>query len=52
MQSFGNFFPQKIKDQSTFYLPAGDGKVSFVDARDIGAVAVEGSCRQIAIFKT
>ena len=41
MQSFGNFFPQKIKDQSTFYLPAGDGKVSFVDARDIAAIAVE-----------
>jgi uncharacterized protein YbjT (DUF2867 family) len=41
MQSFGNFFPQKIKDQSTFYLPAGDGKVSFVDVRDIAAIAVE-----------
>jgi uncharacterized protein YbjT (DUF2867 family) len=41
MQSFANFFPQKIKDQSTFYLPAGDGKVSFVDVRDIAAVAVE-----------
>jgi uncharacterized protein YbjT (DUF2867 family) len=41
MQSFANFFPQKIKDQSTFYLPAGDGKVSFVDARDIAAVAVQ-----------
>jgi uncharacterized protein YbjT (DUF2867 family) len=41
MQSFGNFFPQKIKDQSTFYLPAGDGKVSFVDVRDIAAIAVQ-----------
>jgi uncharacterized protein YbjT (DUF2867 family) len=41
MQSFANFFPQKIKDQSTFYLPAGDGKVSFVDVRDIAAIAVE-----------
>lgn len=25
----------------TFYLPAGDGKVSFVDVRDIAAIAVE-----------
>jgi uncharacterized protein YbjT (DUF2867 family) len=41
MQSFANFFPQRIKDQSVFYLPAGDGKVSFVDARDIAAVAVQ-----------
>jgi uncharacterized protein YbjT (DUF2867 family) len=41
MQSFATFFPQKIKEQGTFYLPAGDGKVSFVDARDIASVAVE-----------
>jgi uncharacterized protein YbjT (DUF2867 family) len=41
MQSFVSFFPQKIKDQSVFYLPAGDGKVSFVDVRDIAAIAVE-----------
>lgn len=30
---------QTIKTQSAFYLPAGDHKVSFVDARDIAAVA-------------
>ena len=24
-----------------FYLPAGDGKASFVDVRDIAAIAVE-----------
>jgi uncharacterized protein YbjT (DUF2867 family) len=41
MQSFATFFPQKIKEQGTFYLPAGDGKVSFVDVRDIAAIAVE-----------
>ncbi len=29
-----------IKNQNAFYLPAGDGKVSFVDVRDIAAVAV------------
>lgn len=41
MQSFTNFFPQKIKEQGIFYLPAGDGKISFVDVHDIAAVAVE-----------
>ncbi len=41
MQSFATFFPQKIKEQGTFYLPAGDSKVSFVDVRDIAAIAVE-----------
>ena len=41
MQSFIDFIPQKIKEQDTFYLPAGDGKVSFVDVRDIAAVAVQ-----------
>jgi uncharacterized protein YbjT (DUF2867 family) len=41
MQSFATFFPQNIKEQGAFYLPAGDGKVSFVDARDIAAVAVQ-----------
>jgi uncharacterized protein YbjT (DUF2867 family) len=41
MQSFVSFFPQKVKDQGVFYLPAGDGKVSFVDVRDIAAIAVE-----------
>lgn len=35
------YFPQNIKEQGAFYLPAGDGKVSFVDARDIAAVAVQ-----------
>lgn len=40
MQNFVNFFAQTIKNQSAFYLPAGDGKVSFVDVRDIAAVAV------------
>jgi uncharacterized protein YbjT (DUF2867 family) len=39
MQNFVNFFGQTIRTQSAFYIPAGDGKVSFVDARDIAAVA-------------
>jgi uncharacterized protein YbjT (DUF2867 family) len=41
MQNFVNFLSQTIKEQDSFYLPAGDGKVSFVDIRDIAAVAVQ-----------
>ena len=41
MQNFVTFFSQSIKEQGAFYLPAGDGKVSFVDVRDIAAVAVQ-----------
>ena len=41
MQSFVDFIPQKVREQGTFYLPAGDGKVSFVDVRDIATVAVQ-----------
>ena len=41
MQNFINFFGQTIKTQNAIYVPAGDGKVSFVDARDIAAVAAE-----------
>jgi uncharacterized protein YbjT (DUF2867 family) len=41
MQNFINFFGQTIKNQNAFYLPAGDGKVSFVDVRDIAAVVAK-----------
>lgn len=41
MQNFANFFSQSIKEQGAFYLPAGDGRVSFVDVRDIASVAVQ-----------
>ncbi|TLX86036.1 MAG: SDR family oxidoreductase [Thaumarchaeota archaeon] len=41
MQNFVNFFSQSIKEQDAFYLPAEDGKVSFVDVRDIASVAVQ-----------
>ena len=41
MQNFINFFSQTIKEQGAFYLPAGDGKVSFVDVRDIASAAVQ-----------
>lgn len=39
MQNFVNFY--LTKGQSSIYLPAGEGKVSFVDVRDIAAVAVQ-----------
>ena len=41
MQNFVNFYSHSIKTQGAFYVPAGDGKVSFVDVRDIAAVAVQ-----------
>ena len=40
MQNFVNYFGAKIKNQNAFYIPAGEGKVSFVDVRDIASVAV------------
>jgi uncharacterized protein YbjT (DUF2867 family) len=40
MQNFVNFYSPMIKSQRALYSPAGDGKVSFVDVRDIAAVAV------------
>jgi uncharacterized protein YbjT (DUF2867 family) len=41
MQSFAHSYLllQKRGEVGTFYLPAGDGKVSFVDVRDIVAIA-------------
>lgn len=39
MQNFINFYGQMIKSQNSFSLSAGDGKVSFVDVRDIASVA-------------
>ena len=40
MQNFVNFFGQTIREQNAFYLPVGEGKVSFVDVRDIASAAV------------
>ena len=39
MQNFVNLYGQMIRDTDSFSLAAGDGKVSFVDIRDIGSVA-------------
>jgi uncharacterized protein YbjT (DUF2867 family) len=41
MQNFVNRSGQTIKNQNAIYLPAGDAKISFVDVRDIAAVAAE-----------
>jgi uncharacterized protein YbjT (DUF2867 family) len=41
MQNFINFYSPTIKSNNAFYLPAEDAKVSFVDVRDIAAVAVK-----------
>src|ERR671938_1944840 len=41
MQNFVNFYSHSIKTQGAFYVPAADAKVSFVDVRNIAAVAVQ-----------
>jgi uncharacterized protein YbjT (DUF2867 family) len=41
MQNFVNFYSSLIKSQGAFYAPAEDARVSFVDVRDIAAVAVK-----------
>jgi uncharacterized protein YbjT (DUF2867 family) len=41
MQNFVNFFGTTIRNKNAFYLPAGDGKVSFIDCRDIASVAAK-----------
>ena len=41
MQNFVNRSGQTIKNQNAFYFPAGDGKISFVDVRDVAAIAAE-----------
>ncbi|HET7391920.1 MAG TPA: NmrA family NAD(P)-binding protein [Nitrososphaeraceae archaeon] len=39
MQNFITQFGHTIRTQNTFYVPAGDAKMSFVDTRDIAAIA-------------
>ena len=41
MQNFINQFGYTIRTHNTFYVPAGDAKLSFIDARDVAAVAVK-----------
>lgn len=39
MQNFNTFLCDTIKNQNAIYLPVGDALTSFIDVRDIGAVA-------------
>lgn len=41
MQNFVHYMAGSIKAQGAFYLPAGDAKVSHIDARDIARVAAK-----------
>ncbi|WP_207432506.1 SDR family oxidoreductase [Sabulibacter ruber] len=41
MQNFVNQHAQSIIQENSFYLPLGNGRVSYIDARDIGDVAAE-----------
>ncbi|WP_018476961.1 SDR family oxidoreductase [Pontibacter roseus] len=41
MQNLVNYNAETIQKEGKFYMPMGDGKVSFIDTRDIAAVAVE-----------
>jgi uncharacterized protein YbjT (DUF2867 family) len=40
MQNFITQFGYTIRTQDAFYVPAGDAKMSFIDARDVAAVSV------------
>ena len=41
LQNFGTFWSQGINEQNKIMVPAGNAKVSFIDARDISAVAAK-----------
>jgi uncharacterized protein YbjT (DUF2867 family) len=41
MQNFITQFGYTIRTQDAFYVPGGDAKLSFIDARDVAAVAVK-----------
>lgn len=41
MQNFVNYYGYNIKAQNAIYLPAGEGKFSFIDARDVAAVSAK-----------
>ena len=40
MQNFVTQFGHTIRTQNAFYIPAGDAKMSFIDARDIATITV------------
>lgn len=41
MQNFLHLAGDTIRNKQAFYFPAGDAKVSFVDVRDVAAIAVK-----------
>jgi uncharacterized protein YbjT (DUF2867 family) len=41
MQNFITQFGYTIRTQDAFYVPVGDAKLSFIDARDVASVAVK-----------
>jgi uncharacterized protein YbjT (DUF2867 family) len=41
MQNLVIYNTESIKKEGKFYMPVGDGKVNFIDTRDIASVAVE-----------
>jgi uncharacterized protein YbjT (DUF2867 family) len=41
MQNFINFNAQTIKSENAFYMPAGKGKISYIDVRDLAEVALK-----------
>lgn len=41
MQNIENYNAQTIKEEGKLYMPTGEGKVPYIDARDIAVVAVE-----------
>lgn len=41
MQNFVNYQAGSIKAQNAFYAPAGEARISHIDARDIGRVAAQ-----------
>lgn len=41
MQNLVTYSAASIKRESKFYMPVGEGKVSYIDTRDIASVAVE-----------
>jgi uncharacterized protein YbjT (DUF2867 family) len=41
MQNFITQFSYTIRTHNAFYIPAGDAKMSFVDARDVAVVSVQ-----------
>ncbi len=41
MQNFVNYSADEIKNEGKIYQPTGDGKIGYVDARDVAAVGIE-----------